>query len=62
MQFLVVVGNTTDAEFYLTIAAIPITIILLLLAAYWTQKENVLGMAAIIVCLTDDCTPPHLLT
>lgn len=48
VQFLVVVNNTADAEFYLTIAAVPITIILLLLAAYWTQKENVLGMAAII--------------
>lgn len=49
VQFLVVVGNTTDAEFYLTIAAVPITILLLVLAAYWTRKENIIGMIAIIV-------------
>jgi len=49
VQFLVVVTNTTDLEFYLTIAAIPITIILLLLAGFWTRKENYLGMLSTIV-------------
>lgn len=49
VQFLVIVVNTPDAEFYLTIAAVPITIILLLLAAYWTRKESVAGMICIIV-------------
>ncbi|KAF2091206.1 hypothetical protein K490DRAFT_34026 [Saccharata proteae CBS 121410] len=49
VQFLVVVGNTTDAEFYLTIAAVPITIILLLLAGYWTRRESVAGMIGTIV-------------
>jgi len=49
VQFLVVVSNTTDTEFYLTIAAIPITIILLLLAGYWTRKESVVGMILTIV-------------
>ncbi|KAJ9657765.1 hypothetical protein H2201_008078, partial [Coniosporium apollinis] len=48
VQFLVVVGNTTDAEFYLTIAAVPITIVLLLLAAYWTRRESVFGMVCTI--------------
>ena len=50
MQFLVVVIHTSDIEFYLTIAAIPVTILCLLLAAYWTRKESVIGMVCIIVC------------
>ena len=49
VQFLVVVVNTTDVEFYLTICAIPITIVLLFLAGYWTRKESVYGMGCIIV-------------
>lgn len=48
MQFLVIVTNTNDVEFYLTIAAVPITIALLFLAAYWTRRESVPGMIAII--------------
>ena len=50
VQFLVVVIHTSDIEFYLTIAAIPVTILCLLLAAYWTRKESVIGMVCIIVC------------
>ena len=49
VQFIVVVINTTDLEFYLTIAAIPITIVLLLLAGFWTRKESVVGMIITIV-------------
>ncbi|KAF2496584.1 hypothetical protein BU16DRAFT_336603 [Lophium mytilinum] len=49
VQFLVVVKNTTDAEYYLTIAALPITFFLLILAAYWTRKEYVWGMVGIII-------------
>ena len=49
VQFVVVVRNTTDLEFGLTIAAIPVTIVLLILAAYWTRRESVLGMLLIIV-------------
>lgn len=49
VQFLVVVVETSDFEFYLTIAAIPITIILLFLAAYWAKRETVAGMVCIIV-------------
>jgi hypothetical protein len=44
-----VVVHTTTVEFYLTIAAIPVTIVCLLLAAYWTRKESVFGMVCIIV-------------
>lgn len=50
VQFLVVVTNVTDREFYLTVAAIPITIIILALAAFWTRKEIKAGMIATI-CL-----------
>ncbi|EGP91111.1 unnamed protein product [Zymoseptoria tritici ST99CH_1A5] len=49
VQFVVVVVSARDAEFYLTIAAIPVTIILLFLAAYITRKESYYGQFFIIV-------------
>lgn len=49
IQFVVVVVDPTDPEFGLTVAAIPITIAVLVLAAYWTRKENKVGMSFIIV-------------
>lgn len=49
VQFIVVVRNTPNVEFGLTIAAIPFTILILFLAAYWTRKENVFGMIIVIV-------------
>lgn len=49
IQFLVVVPRTSDAEFYLTIAAIPVTVGLLFLGAFWTRRENVVGMVFTIV-------------
>lgn len=49
VQFLVVVGNTTNIEFYLTIIAIPITIIILFMAAWFTRTETVKGMIITIV-------------
>jgi len=49
VQFLVVVVNTSDAEFYITIVAIPITIILLFLAAYWVRAESLIGMIFTII-------------
>ncbi|KAI9656537.1 MAG: hypothetical protein M1821_004744 [Bathelium mastoideum] len=49
VQFLVVVRHTTNVEFYLTIAAVPITIAALFLAAYWVRQENKAGMVAIII-------------
>ncbi|KAK3074065.1 hypothetical protein LTS18_014323 [Coniosporium uncinatum] len=48
VQFLVIVSNTTTLEFYLTIAAMPLTILILLLAALFTRKESTLGMLSII--------------
>lgn len=44
VQFLVAVTNTTDAEFALTIAALPITLVVLFLAAVWTRRESYVGM------------------
>ena len=38
-------------EFGLTIAAIPVNILILILAGYFTRKEWMLGMIAIIVSL-----------
>ncbi|KAI9706159.1 MAG: hypothetical protein M1820_004920 [Bogoriella megaspora] len=49
VQFLVVVQHTSDVEFYLTIVAVPITILILFLAAYLTRRESVIGMVCIII-------------
>ncbi|KAI9837091.1 MAG: hypothetical protein M1819_000742 [Sarea resinae] len=49
VQFVVIVTNTTTVEFALTIAAIPVTILILVMAAYWTRKESKPGMLVIIV-------------
>ena len=50
IQFVVIVDNNKkDPEFGLTIGAIPVTIIILLLAAYWTRQESKSGMVAVIV-------------
>jgi NADH:ubiquinone oxidoreductase subunit 6 (subunit J) len=43
------VSNKTDIEFVLTIVAIPLTIAILLLAAFFTRRENKPGMIFIIV-------------
>ncbi|KEZ45963.1 Uncharacterized protein SAPIO_CDS1355 [Scedosporium apiospermum] len=51
VQFLVVVNDQTDdPEFGLTIAVIPITIFILLLAAWSARRENKWGMLFTIVC------------
>lgn len=43
--------DTKDVEFALTIAAIPVTIVILIMAGYFTRKESLLGMIAIIVSI-----------
>lgn len=48
MQFLLIVTGLADAEYCLTIAAIPVTVIILFMAAFWTQRENRFGMIATI--------------
>ncbi|KAI0198266.1 hypothetical protein F4808DRAFT_452065 [Astrocystis sublimbata] len=44
IQFLVVVGGRGPTEFGLTAAAIPVTIAILLCAAWFTRRENKVGM------------------
>lgn len=51
MQFLVVVTGKTDAEFGLTLTAIPVTIGILVFAAFFTKRENKFGMCLIILLL-----------
>ncbi|KAL8950420.1 MAG: hypothetical protein Q9222_003535, partial [Ikaeria aurantiellina] len=48
IQFVVVVVDHHNIEFYLTIAAIPVTIIILVMAGLFTRKENTPGMIATI--------------
>lgn len=50
VQFLVVVTQIRDAEKWVTVAAIPITILILFMAAFWTRRENAVGMITTIVC------------
>ena len=49
VQFVVIV-QTHQSEFALTIAAIPVTIFILIMAAIFTRRESLVGMIAIIVC------------
>lgn len=49
VQFLVIVTGKTDAEFGLTLAAIPITILILFMSAFWTRRENKFGTISSIV-------------
>ena len=51
---MVVVVDVKDIEFGLTIAAIPVTILILIMAGYFTRKESLSGMVATIV------SSPHL--
>lgn len=50
VQFVVVVGGYGRVEYYLTIAAMPVTILILLGAAYFVRHENKVGTWAVIVC------------
>lgn len=49
IQLVVIVTATDDPEFALTIATIPITILILVCAAFFTRRENKIGMTAVIV-------------
>ena len=50
IQSLVIIISITDAEFGITIAAIPFTIILLIFCAWSVRHERVTGMIIAIVC------------
>ncbi|KAK4204021.1 hypothetical protein QBC40DRAFT_8652 [Triangularia verruculosa] len=49
VQFLVVVNNMKTFELGLQVAAVPITIAILLCAAFFTQRENKIGVTLTIV-------------
>lgn len=49
---MVIVVNKNDAEFWTTIAAIPVIIFILILAGVFTRRESRLGMSGIIVGLS----------
>ncbi|KAH7320000.1 hypothetical protein B0I35DRAFT_352849, partial [Stachybotrys elegans] len=49
VQFVVIVARQDDPEFALTCASIPVTIAILLAAAYFTKRENKAGMICVIV-------------
>ncbi|KAJ5921753.1 hypothetical protein N7454_009227, partial [Penicillium verhagenii] len=50
VQFLVVVSSAShNAEFYLTIVAVPVTIIILAFGAWFVRRESTSGMIVIIL-------------
>lgn len=49
VQFVVIVTDKKATEYILTIIAIPVTILILLGAAWSTRRENTLGMIVTIV-------------
>ncbi|KAF2664114.1 hypothetical protein BT63DRAFT_101174 [Microthyrium microscopicum] len=48
VQFLVLVSGTSDSERYVTVAAVPITVLVLLLAAWFAQRENFYGSLGVM--------------
>lgn len=53
MQLLVVVSSSEDPEFWLTVAAIPIIVFILLLSGYWVRRESIAGMIFVLVCFVN---------
>lgn len=49
IQFIVIVNGLNDVELGLHIAAIPVTIAILLCAAFFTQRENRIGVCCVIL-------------
>ncbi|KAF2638217.1 hypothetical protein P280DRAFT_78387 [Massarina eburnea CBS 473.64] len=49
VQFLVAVPKTSYAERALTAAALVITFVILILAAFWVRRESVIGMIVVII-------------
>ncbi|KAA8642379.1 uncharacterized protein ATNIH1004_011323 [Aspergillus tanneri] len=49
VQFVVIITNKSDVEFALTVAAVPVTIIILVCAAIFVRRETILGMVIIIL-------------
>jgi hypothetical protein len=51
VQFVVIVIDRRSTEFALTVAAIPVTITILVMAAFFTRRENIWGMISTIVSI-----------
>ncbi|PLN78345.1 hypothetical protein BDW42DRAFT_144383 [Aspergillus taichungensis] len=49
VQFVVIVTNRADIEFGLTLAAVPVTILILVSAAFFVRRESSVGMIIIIL-------------
>ncbi|PGH12934.1 hypothetical protein AJ80_06539 [Polytolypa hystricis UAMH7299] len=49
VQFVVIVTDKKTIEFALTLAAIPVTIMILLFAAFFTRRESTFGMIIVIL-------------
>lgn len=49
VQFVVIVIDRGSVEFGLTVAAIPVTIIILIMAGIFTRRENIWGMIPTII-------------
>ncbi|KAF3925275.1 hypothetical protein ABW20_dc0106503 [Dactylellina cionopaga] len=49
VQFLVILLETGDIEFILTIIVIPVTILILLAASWFTRRENKIGAVIVII-------------
>jgi uncharacterized membrane protein len=49
VQFVVIVTDKADIEFSLTLAAIPVTILILVCAAIFVRRESSIGMIIIIL-------------
>lgn len=45
-----IVTGLADAEKWITVAAIPVTILILFMAGFWTRRENSFGMIVTILC------------
>lgn len=49
IQFVIIVGGRTNAERYVTAAAIPVTIIIMLAAFFFCRRESMVGTIVVIV-------------
>ena len=56
VQFVVIVTKINNVEFGLTLAAIPVTIVILLAAAFFVRREQMVGMVFIIVSFSPRLT------
>ena len=57
VQFVVIVTGRQDIEFALTLAAIPVTILILVCAAVFVRRESTVGMIIILVCCSQYTSP-----